>query len=82
MATAVQTQPIAKLSSADVLRIAQLDAEIAYRSDMKEYRVTLVLLSDGWHVDYDLIDPRLHGGGPHYVIDPTTGDILHKRYEQ
>jgi|GEM_PF-5143872 len=25
----------------------------------------LVLEEDGWHVDYELKDPRLKGGGPH-----------------
>jgi hypothetical protein len=31
---------------------------------------------------YDLKDPRLQGGGPHYVIDPGNGAILTKLYEQ
>ena len=34
------------------------------------------------HVDYDLKPPTLKGGGPHYVIDETSGAILKKRYEQ
>jgi hypothetical protein len=33
-------------------------------------------------VDYELEDPRRKGGGPHDVIDPLTGAILSKRYEQ
>jgi hypothetical protein len=37
---------------------------------------------DGWHVDYELKAPALQGGGPHYVIDPVSGGILAKRYEQ
>ena len=41
-----------------------------------------MLEDDGWHVDYELKDPRLKGGGPHYIIDPHTGAILSKRYEQ
>ncbi len=40
------------------------------------------LESDGWHVDYNLKDPRLKGGGPHYVIDAASGAILSKRYAQ
>jgi hypothetical protein len=82
MPAAHQDRLVANLRSFDVLRIAQLDAERAYRSDMKEYYVMLAFRPDGWHVDYDLTDTRLHGGGPHYVIDPTTGEIRHKRYEQ
>jgi hypothetical protein len=46
------------------------------------YRIQLVLEADGWHVDYELKDARLKGGGPHYVIDARTGAIIAKRYEQ
>jgi hypothetical protein len=69
------------LSSDEVLRIARSDAEQAYR-DLSGYRITLVLESDGWHVDYDLVGPPVAGGGPHYVIDPADGTIRSKRYEQ
>ncbi len=69
------------LSSDEVLRIARLDAERAYR-DLTPYRISIVLEADGWHVDFELKDTHLNGGGPHYVIDPRTGTILGKRYEQ
>jgi hypothetical protein len=65
----------------EILRIAQLDAETAYR-DLSGYRITMLLEPDGWHVDYELTGDYVAGGGPHYVIDPTTGSILSKRYEQ
>jgi hypothetical protein len=29
-----------------------------------------------------LTEPLSAGGGPHYVIDPSTGNILSRRYEQ
>jgi hypothetical protein len=64
-----------------VLAIAQADASRVYR-DLTAYRIQLVLEPDGWHVDYELKDPRLKGGGPHYVIDARTGAIVSKRYEQ
>jgi uncharacterized membrane protein YkoI len=64
-----------------VLAIAQADAARVYR-DLSVYGIHLVLEDDGWHVDYDLKDTRLKGGGPHYVIDAYTGDIVSKRYEQ
>jgi hypothetical protein len=64
-----------------VLTIAQADAAGVYR-DLSVYHIHLVLESDGWHVDYDLKDPRLKGGGPHYIIDAHTGAIISKRYEQ
>lgn len=63
------------------LAIAQADAVTAYR-DLTVYRIQLALEPDGWHVDYELKDPRLKGGGPHYVIDSTAGAIVSKRYEQ
>jgi hypothetical protein len=69
------------LSADDVLRIAQRDALAAYH-DLSDYQITLRLLADGWHVEYDLNKPLVAGGGPHYVIDASTGAILSKKYYQ
>jgi hypothetical protein len=69
------------LAGDQVLAIAQRDASRVYR-DLSPYRIQLVLEDDGWHVDYELKNPRLKGGGPHYVIDAHTGAIVSKRYEQ
>ena len=71
----------ARLAVADVLRIAHEDAQAAYR-DLSDFKIKLVRFADGWHVDYDLTDPLSAGGGPHYVIDPDTGEIRDRRYEQ
>lgn len=71
----------APLSVDQVLRIAQTDAAQAYR-DLSGYRIRLALEQDGWHIDYELKDSSLKGGGPHYVIDSGTGAIISKRYEQ
>ena len=71
----------AVIPSKEALRIARLEAERAYR-DLSKYRVSVVLEADGWHVDYQLKDPNLNGGGPHFVIDPSDGRILWKRYDQ
>jgi hypothetical protein len=71
----------ASLSVAEVLRIAHEDAQAAYR-DLSGFKITLTPCPDGWHVDYDLTDRLSAGGGPHYLIDPATGDILARRYEQ
>ena len=79
MATASSSGAL--LAVADVLRIAHEDAQAAYR-DLSEFKITLVRCPDGWHVDYELTDPLSAGGGPHYVVDPNTGDILARRYEQ
>ena len=69
------------LAGDQALAIAQADAARVYR-DLSLYRIQLVLEDDGWHVDYELKNPRLKGGGPHYVIDAQTGDVVSKRYEQ
>jgi hypothetical protein len=65
----------------EILRIAQADAGHAY-GNLLQFRVTLALADDGWHVDYELADSQLNGGGPHYVIDAVSGKIVSKRYEQ
>ena len=69
------------ISCDEALRIARTDAETAYR-DLSIYRIAISLEENGWLVDYELKDPELQGGGPHYVIDARTGVILSKRYEQ
>jgi hypothetical protein len=69
------------ITSDQALHIARLDGERAY-DDLSGYRTTLVLDDDGWHVDYELKNANLNGGGPHYLIDQQTGQILFKRYEQ
>jgi hypothetical protein len=69
------------IGGAQALAVAQADALTAYRN-LAPYNIRLSLEGDGWHVDYELKDPRLKGGGPHYVIDPFTGAVLSKRYDQ
>ena len=70
-----------RLSCDQILRIARMDAERAYR-DLSRYSIRITECSDGWHVDYDLKDTNARGGGPHYVIHPMSGEIVVKRYEQ
>jgi hypothetical protein len=69
------------LAVAEVLSIAHQDAQKVY-SDLSGFRITLTPCPDGWHVDYDLTDPLVAGGGPYYVIHPDTGNILVRRFEQ
>jgi hypothetical protein len=71
----------ASLPVSDILRIAHQDALAVY-GDLSDFKITLTPCSDGWHVDYDLTDPLCAGGGPHYLIDPSGGAILSRRYEQ
>jgi len=69
------------ISSDQALRIARLDAENAYR-DLSIYRIGVSLEEEGWRIDYVLKDDDLQGGGPRYLIDARTGEILWKRYAQ
>lgn len=69
------------IASDEALRIARLEAEKAYR-DLSDFRVIVALERDGWHVDYELKNPNLNGGGPHFVIDAADGRVLWRRYEQ
>jgi hypothetical protein len=77
----IETTADPALSAERALGIAQADASQAYR-DLSLYRIRLELEPDGWHVDYELKDPKLKGGGPHYVIDRFTGALVSRRYEQ
>jgi hypothetical protein len=81
MSTSIQNSGIPRITSDEALRIARLDAETAYR-DLSGYRISISFERDGWHVDYELKDQDAQGGGPHYVIDPASGKMLSKRYEQ
>lgn len=79
MATATTQGPV--LASDEALRIARSDAERVYR-ELHLFRIEITLEADGWHIDYELKNPNLNGGGPHYVIDATTGAIVSKKYYQ
>jgi hypothetical protein len=78
---AVRISGATVLPGDQVLAIAQADASRVYR-ELSAYRIQLVLEEDGWHVDYEPRNPKLKGGGPHYVIEAQTGAIVSKRYEQ
>jgi hypothetical protein len=77
----IEELTVPSITSDQALRIARLDAERVYR-DLSPYRASVSLELDGWHVDYELKELHLQGGGPHYVIDPKDGAILTKQYEQ
>jgi hypothetical protein len=61
--------------------IAAAEAGQAYH-DLSGYTVSARLTDGSWHVDYELSDETLLGGGPHYVIDADSGEITASRYEQ
>jgi uncharacterized membrane protein YkoI len=69
------------LSVEEALRIARTDAERTYR-ELHLYRIEIAFEPDGWHIDYELKDDASQGGGPHYVIDATTGAIVSRKLYQ
>lgn len=83
MATILGTTNLSQpnITREKALQIAREDAEKVYR-DLSGYQVDIKLEHDGWRIDFELKDPDLDGGGPHYVIDPLNGRIVSKRYEQ
>ena len=69
------------ISEEEALRIAHEDASKIYR-DLSIYDVTTTLKDNNWYVDYEINDPTMLGGGPHYIISAETGEIISFRYEQ
>ena len=75
-------QPIIEVHEA--LAICHADGLLAYEQ-LHHYEIEIFLEKDGWHVNYEIKQrngSRVAGGGPHYVIDATTGEILDKKYYQ
>jgi len=69
------------VTSDRALAIAQADAATVY-TDLWRFRIEVELEPDGWHIAYRIREKRVAGGGPHYVIDATTGAIVSKKYYQ
>jgi hypothetical protein len=61
--------------------VAVTEASQAY-GDLTGYTVTARLADGNWHIDYELTDKMLLGGGPHFIISGETGEVLSRRYEQ
>lgn len=74
-----------RVTSDQALRVAEADAITAYQ-DLSRFRIEISLEDDGWHVTYRIKQRNgsrfLTGGGPHYVIDATTGVIVTAKYYQ
>lgn len=81
IASIAHQEPFSGLTSHEALKIAQADASNAY-GDLSMYQITIVRSNDRWQIDYNLLGHAVAGGGPHYIIDAITGQIVHKRYEQ
>lgn len=69
-----------QLSKEEAIKIAEKDASQAYKS-LEDYQVLACELAGAWRIIFDLKKP-LEGGGPNYVIDKNTGEIVYKVYSQ
>ncbi len=78
MSTALSVPTVSRQQA---IAIAEADALPVY-GDLNNLTLEVALHDDGWHVDYWMRKHRVAGGGPHYVIDSTTGEIRYKRYDQ
>ena len=50
--------------------------------DLSDFRISIRLQPDGWHVEYEPNTPGEQGGGTQYVIDALNGNIISKKYYQ
>jgi hypothetical protein len=69
------------IDEARAREIAEDEARSVY-GDLAPYVVSVRLQGGRWRVDYDLADATAVGGGPHFLIDAATGEIVERRYEQ
>jgi len=72
----------ARISRDQAIAIAERDAIVAYpRLHDGRYDLKVGFDAGRWHVAWEL-KPGIVGGGPTYVIDAESGEILQKSYEQ
>jgi hypothetical protein len=69
------------ISQEEAIDIAWKDAKLVYK-DLTIYEVRAEVKENNWLINYEHKNKELHGGGPHYVISGSTGEIVEKRYEQ
>ncbi len=79
-----RSAPLPTVEVHEALAICHADGLLAYER-LHHYEIEIFLEKDGWHVNYEIRQrngSRVVGGGPHYVIDANTGEILSKKYYQ
>lgn len=76
-----EEKPIMVVNKEKAIEVSKKDALMVY-GDITMYDIKAKLENGNWIIDYILKNEQLVGGGPHYVISATTGEILEYRYEQ
>lgn len=69
-----------KVGKEAAIAITKKDASSAY-SSLDHYELTVCELPDFWRIVYSP-QTGLDGGGPEYLIDKATGQIVDKKYYQ
>ena len=71
------------VTAADALAVAQNDAVAVYR-DLSRFRIEITREPGGWRIVYHFVPAARFetGGGPHYLVDAETGEIVSKLYYQ
>jgi len=79
--TTVTATPV--ISRQQTVGIVEADALPMYGNCLHTLVLEMTLHGDGWHLVYSPKRQRYcTGGGPHYIIDATTGAIVSKKYYQ
>jgi len=63
------------------VKIAREDVKKA-GINLAGYDIVSELGSDGWHVSYANKKTAKGGGGPDYLIDADTGEIISKNFQR
>ena len=74
-------ETLVSVSREQAVEIARTDATRAYR-DLSGYEPVANLGHGVSLIEFQLKDRDLVGGGPSYVIDAETGEVLSKKYHQ
>lgn len=63
------------------IEIAKKNAKDYYK-DLSIYEINATFFDTVWHVDFELKDAKLDGGGPHYVISAKDGKVIDFKFYQ
>jgi len=77
----VARETVPAISREAALKIARRDAK-KESVPLVGYEVVALEEASAWRVVFRLKDKRLNGGGPKYLINKATGEIVERKYTQ
>ena len=63
------------------IELARRDA-LKEGEDLELYEIIAIEQTDNWRVVFKIKDKNLNGGGPKYLIDKNTGEIISRQTTQ